>query len=708
VAKGRRYNVWRLKDRSTKSLFSEKLRENLQNVEHDGTVESRWNSLKDAFKNTSEEVLGYEQATRKEWLSLETWKIVEERRQAKLKVCENQDQAKAQELETVFNNLNKEVKRSARRDKQRFMENLAEEAQEAANKGHLSELYKITRKLTQAPSRPQMPVKDKDGRILVAVEEQLARWKEHFQEILNRPCEAHSRLERRNVPELQVATGPPSKSEILKALKELKGGKAAGIDNIPVEILKADATLTVGALHPLFQDIWNTETLPKDWLQGVIVKIPKKGDLANCKNWRGISLLCIVSKVLSKIILNRIISVLEPHIRRQQAGFRSGRSCVDHVNTLRMIVEQSVEQNSPLFMLFVDYQVAFDSLDRECIWIALKNRGLPDKIINIIRQLYNEFQCCVMHDGQLTEPFITVSGVRQGCILSPLLFLVVLDEVLMNSLDVVKGGISWKLTETLEDLDYADDIVLLSHKRENLQKMLDSLVFESEKVGLKVNVEKTKDVRLKTNSNVPFKINGEDIVSVFDFCYLGSNVSADGGGLRDVELRINKARGAFFRLKNIWSANNISNKLKIRIFNSCVKSVLLYGCETWFVTTDIMSKLQTFVNRCLRYIMKIWWPAEKISNQELWRRTDQADINLEIRRRKYGWIGHTLRKDHNEVCHGAIEWNPPGKMKRGRPKTTWRRSVLKECGKKSFGEIRALAKERRKWKSFVDGLCSEC
>jgi hypothetical protein len=367
MAKRRKYNVGRLKDRSTKSQFSEKLKERLQNVEHDGTVESRWNSLKNAFKDASEEVLGYEQATRKEWLSLETWKIVEERRQAKLRVCENQDQAKAQELDTVFNNLNKEVKRSARRDKQRFMENLAEEAQEAANRGHLSDLYKITRKLTQAPVRPQMPVKDKNGRIIVAVEEQLARWKEHFQEILNRPGEVHARLERRSVPELQVATGPPSKSEILRALKELKGGKAAGIDNIPAEILKADAALTVGALHPLFQDIWNTETLPKDWLQGVIVKIPKKGDLANCKNWRGINLLCIVSKVLSKIILNRIIGVLEPYIRRQQAGFRSGRSCVDHVNTLRMIIEQSVERNSPLFMLFVDYQVAFDSIDRECI-----------------------------------------------------------------------------------------------------------------------------------------------------------------------------------------------------------------------------------------------------------------------------------------------------------------------------------------------------
>jgi hypothetical protein len=160
-------------------------------------------------------------------------------------------------------------------------------------------------------------------------------------------------------------------------------------------------------------------------------------------------------------------------------------------------------------------------------------------------------------------------------------------------------------------------------------------------------------------------------------------------------------------LKNVWRASNISLHLKIKLFNACVKSVLLYGCETWFMTNKTTQKLQAFVNRCLRNILGIWWP-RIITNQELWEKTGQSDINVdvEIKRRKYGWIGHTLRKSRNEICDSVLEWNPQGKRSRGCPKATWRRTVMKESGRKSFGELRASANNRVRWRSFVDGLCS--
>jgi hypothetical protein len=159
-----------------------------------------------------------------------------------------------------------------------------------------------------------------------------------------------------------------------------------------------------------------------------------------------------------------------------------------------MIIEQSAEMNARLYMIFVDYRVAFDSLKRECIWRSLRNRGLPGKIVNIIKELYNGFECCVLHNGQLTDPFTAVSGVRQGCLLSAIIFLIVLDEVFRRSLDGRRRGILWRLTEHLEDLDYADDIMLLSHNFGDMQAKLNDLVEESQKVGLRVNIEKTKDL----------------------------------------------------------------------------------------------------------------------------------------------------------------------------------------------------------------------
>jgi hypothetical protein len=150
-------------------------------------------------------------------------------------------------------------------------------------------------------------------------------------------------------------------------------------------------------------------------------------------------------------------------IWKEHAGFRPNRSCIDQINTVRIIIEQSLKSQSPLYLLFVDDQKAFDSVDRRWIWKALEERGLRNKFIKLIQEGYNQFSCRVLHNGQLTTPFETKSVVRQGCLLSPLLFLVVLNKVLRASLDGKAGGICWKLTETFEDLDYADDICLLSH-----------------------------------------------------------------------------------------------------------------------------------------------------------------------------------------------------------------------------------------------------
>ena len=118
----------------------------------------------------------------------------------------------------------------------------------------------------------------------------------------------------------------------------------------------------------------------------------------------------------------------------------------------------------------------------------------------------------------------------------------------------------------------------------------------------------------------------------------------------------------------------------------------------------ITNNTQIFVDRCPRYILRIWWP-NIISNKDLWRVTDQEGINLGIRKRKFRWIGHTLRKEDGEISKAALLWNPQGNRKRGRRKNSWRRSVIKEAGR-SWNELRFLAADRQKWKELTDNLCS--
>jgi hypothetical protein len=161
------------------------------------------------------------------------------------------------------------------------------------------------------------------------------------------------------------------------------------------------------------------------------------------------------------------------------------------------------------------------------------------------------------------------------------------------------------------------------------------LCYESKKAELEINFSKTEELRVNTESQCYIILANKAIRREHDFTYLGNNVSEDGGTRNDVETRIKKVRGAFTRLRKIWLAHYVNKDTKIKLFNVYVKSVPLYGCQTWLVTCENQRKLQSFVNRCLRYIMKIWWP-RVISNVKLWEMTGQININKEIRQRKFG------------------------------------------------------------------------
>ncbi|VDO51651.1 unnamed protein product [Schistosoma margrebowiei] len=145
------------------------------------------------------------------------------------------------------------------------------------------------------------------------------------------------------------------------------------------------------------------------------------------------------------------------------------RSCTDQIATLRIIVQQSVEWNSSLYINFIDYEKAFDSVDRRTLWKLLRHYGVPEKIVNIIQNSYDELQCKVVHGGQLTDAFQVRTGVRQGCPLSPFLFLLVVDWIMKTSTSEGKHGTQWTAQNQLYDLDVADDIALLSHTHEQMQ-----------------------------------------------------------------------------------------------------------------------------------------------------------------------------------------------------------------------------------------------
>ena len=139
----------------------------------------------------------------------------------------------------------------------------------------------------------------------------------------------------------------------------MKNGKAAGMDTITTELLKADIETTACVLEHLFRTVWETEEIPEDWNCGLIVKLPKKGDLTDCGNWSGITLLSVPAKVIGRIIITRLHDAVDEMLREEQASFRRGRSTTEHIFVLRNVIEQSLEWNASLHTCFVDYEKAF-------------------------------------------------------------------------------------------------------------------------------------------------------------------------------------------------------------------------------------------------------------------------------------------------------------------------------------------------------------
>ena len=183
-------------------------------------------------------------------------------------------------------------------------------------------------------------------------------------------------------------------------------------------------------LYPIVKKIWEEEQVPSEWKAGYLIKLLKKGDLSCYFNCRGIALPSIPDKLFSRVLMNRIKDAVDPRLR---VGFSRGRSCTGQIAILRITLEQSVEWNSPLCVSFTDYEKAFENLDRQSLWKLLRHYGVPEKITSIIRNSYSRMTCTVVCGRQLTDAFQVNTGVRQGCLLSPFLFLPTTDWVLKTS-----------------------------------------------------------------------------------------------------------------------------------------------------------------------------------------------------------------------------------------------------------------------------------
>ena len=259
------------------------------------------------------------------------------------------------------------------------------------------------------------------------------------------------------------------------------------------------------------KDVWEKGCTPCAWRDSILVPIPKKGDLSNCDNWRGISLLDVVGKVVARILQERLQKLAEDELPESQCGFRAGRSCTDMIFTVRQFVEKSWEHQSKAFLTFIDLKKAYYSVPRHAMWLALEKLGMPEQTIRLIRSFHDNMRARVRLEGMMLEEIQVRNGLHQGCCMAPVLFNLYTCLAVERWLEKVRGDegvdmtIQYKLDRKLfrrytknasekrvTECQFADDGAILASTRPGAEKA--ALVYQqtTRDFGLTVSIPKTK------------------------------------------------------------------------------------------------------------------------------------------------------------------------------------------------------------------------
>ncbi|CAF4752909.1 unnamed protein product [Pieris macdunnoughi] len=481
-------------------------------------------------------------------------------------------------------------------------------------------------------------------------------------------------------------------------MKKLKAEKSPGPDGICNEALKIGAPILTYHFTRLFNKILDEEKVPKQWCTSDIILLFKKGNPLDIGNYRPISLLASIYKLFSSIILKRISDDIDKQQPKEQAGFRSSFSTMDHIQTLEQVIEKYREHNRPLYVAFIDYSKAFDSISHCAIWNALQYSNINQKYINVLKYIYTKSTSRVKLETRGDEINIE-RGVRQGDPLSPKLFIAVL-ETIFQKLDWKNSGV-YINGQYLNNLRFADDIAVIAETAKDLDEMMRSLDCESSKIGLEMNVNKTKI--LTNNRERQIVIKGNNIEYVRQYIYLGKQISfKTSNNEEEVTRRINTTWKKFWALKEILKGN-YSSHMKRTIFDTCLLPCLLYGCQTWTFTNKIKQKIksnQTAMERSMLKIRKI----HKIRSEEIRQKTKLTDALRHALLLKWRWAGHISRYRDRRWTIETTRWKGPmGKRNVGRQLRRWADDITHVAG----NDWIQIGRDRESWKRMEEAFTQQ-
>ena len=394
----------------------------------------------------------------------------------------------------------------------------------------------------------------------------------------------------------------------------------------------------------LLQQVVKDGQIPEDWRRSRICTVFKnKGDILECGNYRGLKVTEHLLKVMERIVDGRLRQIVQ--IRSTQFGFLKGRGSMDAIFIVRQLQQKALEGNGKIYYGFVDLEKAYDRVPREVVFWCLRRREVPERLIDVVKDMHRRIKTRVNTIYGDTEEFEIEVGLHQESALTPFLFVVVMDVLS----ETIANDDIWELL-------YADDLVVMAHSEEDPQLRILEWQESLETRGLRVNASKIVVMVRSKRGEEQVLIedrHGRQLSQEDSFKYLGSMGDSKGGTELDVRSRIRAGWAKWREVSSVIYDKKMTLKLRAKIYTAVVRPVLLYGVEAWALRKKEQSQLERTELRTLRWLMGVSL-REIRRSEDIRAEAGVVPIVEKVRETNLRWFGHMIRMEEDDPV--KIAW----------------------------------------------------
>jgi len=372
-------------------------------------------------------------------------------------------------------------------------------------------------------------------------------------------------------------------------------------------------------------------------------------------------------------------------ICEQQYGFMPRKSTTDALFALRVLMEKYRECQKALHCVFVDLEKAYDRVPRDELWYCMRKSGVAEKYIRVVQDMYENSETVVRCAVGLSDSFRVRVGLHQGSALSPFLFAIVMDRLT----DEIRQESPWTMM-------FADDIVLCSGSRQQVEAHLERWRHALERRGMKVSRSKTEYMCMNEKGDSgTVQLQGTEVAKVDEFKYLGSTVQSNGECGREVKKRVQAGWNGWRKVSGVICDRRVPANMKGKVYKTAVRPAMLYGLETVGLTRRQEAELEVAELKMLRWSLGVT-RLDRIRNDHIRGTAHVAKFGEKVREARLRWFGHVLRRGVRYIGQKMLRMGLPGGRKRGRPKRRFLDAVREDM--KVVGLTEEDAGDRVKWK----------